>query len=113
MNGSDKEFDIQRYNPSMAETWNRFVSQSKNGTFLFDRGYMDYHADRFQDFSLVFYRKGKMYALLPANIKDNVLYSHQGLTYGGGILFVPFYKFFKKKYEKDKENKDKNNNRKL
>jgi predicted PurR-regulated permease PerM len=30
-----------------------------------------------------------------------------------GILFVPFYKFFKKKYEKDKENKDKNNNRKL
>lgn len=30
-----------------------------------------------------------------------------------GILFVPFYKFFKKKYEKNKENKDKNNNRKL
>ena len=86
MNGSDKEFDIQRYNPSMAETWNRFVSQSKNGTFLFDRGYMDYHADRFQDFSLVFYRKGKIYALLPANIKDNVLYSHQGLTYGGLIM---------------------------
>ncbi len=47
---------------------------------------MDYHADRFEDNSLLIYRKGKLYSLLPANRIDNVLYSHQGLTYGGLIM---------------------------
>lgn len=46
---------------------------------------MDYHADRFQDASLMIYRKGQLYALLPANRLNNILYSHQGLTYGGLI----------------------------
>lgn len=32
------------------------------------------------------YRKGKLYSLLPANKAGNVLYSHQGLTYGGMIM---------------------------
>lgn len=77
--------DIRRYTPEKADEWNRFVAQSKNGTFLFDRRYMDYHADRFQDHSLMFYRKGRLCALLPANVHDATLYSHQGLTYGGLI----------------------------
>ena len=76
---------VVKYTPSKAEEWNAFVGQSKNGTFLFYRGYMDYHADRFSDFSLMFYEKGKLCALLPANRCDNTLYSHQGLTYGGLI----------------------------
>ena len=76
---------IVKYTPNKAEEWNAFVGQSKNGTFLFYRGYMDYHADRFSDFSLMFYEKGKLCALLPANLCDNTLYSHQGLTYGGLI----------------------------
>jgi hypothetical protein len=66
--------------------WNQFLQNSKNGTFLFDRNYMDYHADRFHDYSLMVYRKGKLYALFPANYVDKVIYSHQGLTYGGIIL---------------------------
>ncbi len=78
-------FEITRYTNEHAEEWNSFVKSSKNGTFLFDRSYMDYHSDRFTDFSLMFYRKGKLYALLPANISDGTLYSHQGLTYGGLI----------------------------
>lgn len=77
------------------DEWNQFVAQSKNGTFLFDRRYMDYHSDRFHDYSLMFYRNGKLYALLPANITEEqdveghivkVLYSHQGLTYGGLVM---------------------------
>lgn len=79
-------FEILRYTAAQAEAWNRFVATSKNGTFLFDRHYMDYHADRFTDFSLLFFQKGELYALLPANRKDDVLYSHQGLTYGGLIV---------------------------
>ena len=39
----------------------------------------------FQDASLMIYRKGQLYALLPANRLGDTLYSHQGLTYGGLI----------------------------
>lgn len=79
-------FEIVRYISELKGTWNQFVFNSKNGTFLFLRDYMDYHADRFEDNSLLIYRKGKLYSLLPANRVDNVLYSHQGLTYGGLIM---------------------------
>ena len=61
--------DIVRYTPDRAEEWDAFVRQSKNATFLFYRGYMDYHADRFADYSLMFYDKGRLCALLPANRK--------------------------------------------
>lgn len=46
---------------------------------------MDYHSDRFQDFSLMIFKNKKLVALLPANGVDDMLYSHQGLTYGGLI----------------------------
>lgn len=77
------EFDIIPYTAARQEEWNAFVARSKQGTFLFDRRYMDYHADRFRDHSLMVFRKGKLYALLPANVDGTTLYSHQGLTYGG------------------------------
>lgn len=75
---------IERYTTERCLEWNNFVAASRNGTFLFDRNYMDYHSDRFEDCSLMFRNeKGKLLALLPANIRHGVLYSHQGLTYGG------------------------------
>ena len=46
---------IERYTSERHDEWNAFVSKSKNGTFLFDRRYMDYHADCFVDYSLMFY----------------------------------------------------------
>jgi len=79
-------YNVELYTPERKKEWNIFIENAKNSTFLFDRNYMDYHADRFQDFSLMIYRKNKLYALLPANKKSNVLYSHQGLTYGGLIM---------------------------
>jgi len=79
-------FEIRRYASEHADEWNSFVEKSKNGTFLFLRNYMDYHSDRFHDNSLMIYRKGKLYTLLPANRVDDVLYSHQGLTHGGFIM---------------------------
>ena len=70
----------------MKNDWDDFVRESKNGTFLFFRDYMDYHRDRFDDNSLlVFDDKEKLLALLPANRKDDALFSHGGLTYGGFI----------------------------
>ena len=79
-------FDIVRYTPAQLSEWNTFVSKSKNATFLFDRRYMDYHADRFEDYSLMVYYKSELYALLPANRVADTLYSHQGLTYGGLLM---------------------------
>lgn len=81
----DKNLSIQRYTPQQQAEWDAFVTESVNGTFLFLRNYMDYHADRFEDFSLIIRKENKLVALLPANRKDNLLNSHGGLTYGGFI----------------------------
>lgn len=78
--------EIRRYRREDKELWNSFVSKARNVTFLFDRNYMDYHADRFDDNSFMFYHKGKLKAVLPANVAGDTLYSHQGLTYGGLLL---------------------------
>lgn len=78
-------FEIIRYTADKADEWNRFVARSKNGTFLFDRSYMDYHSDRFEDCSLMVYRKNRLFALLPGNRRGDTFYSHQGLTYGGFV----------------------------
>jgi hypothetical protein len=71
------------YTPELARVWDSFVADSKNGTFLFQRNYMDYHRDRFVDHSLLFYQNKQLVALMPANIVGDLLYSHAGLTYGG------------------------------
>lgn len=78
--------EIRRYRREDKELWNSFVNKARNATFLFDRNYMDYHADRFDDNSFMFYHKGKLKAMLPANVAGDTLYSHQGLTYGGLLL---------------------------
>lgn len=50
-------FEIRRYTDSDSAAWNDFVKKSRQGTFLFDRNYMDYHKDRFKDYSFMFYKK--------------------------------------------------------
>ena len=47
---------------------------------------MDYHQDRFEDFSLMIYKNDKLIAVFPANISEGKVYSHQGLTYGGLVV---------------------------
>ncbi len=75
------------YNISYFEKWNDFVLTSENGNFLFHRNFMEYHQDRFKDASVILLdEKENIKAILPANVNDNTIYSHQGLTYGGLIL---------------------------
>ena len=63
------------------------MANAKNATFLFHRDFMEYHQDRFEDFSLlVFDEKNLLKAILPANRVGDNLYSHQGLTYGGLVI---------------------------
>jgi hypothetical protein len=80
-------YSIRRFSFNQDEAeWNAFVNRADNSTFLFNRGFMDYHKDRFQDHSLMIYHNNKIVACLPANECDGRLYSHQGLTYGGLII---------------------------
>lgn len=80
--------ELRPYTPALVEVWDTFVGKAKNATFLHKRGYMDYHADRFTDCSLMFYKRDELIAVLPANhVKENrSVYSHGGLTYGGLLL---------------------------
>lgn len=76
---------VCRYSSDRRTEWNEFLSESKNGLFLFHRDYMEYHAERFVDFSLMVYDGNELIALLPANVEGNVLVSHGGLTFGGFV----------------------------
>jgi len=75
---------VNRYTASQKPVWDEFIAQSKNGLFLFHRDYMDYHADRFPDHSLMFFNEDEtLLAVMPATAKDSLLSSHAGLTFGG------------------------------
>lgn len=78
---------VEQYKPENKEVWDRFVAEGKNTSFLFFRDYMGYHADRFQDASLLLYRGQRPVGVLPANLKNgSLVVSHEGLTYGGLVL---------------------------
>jgi hypothetical protein len=81
-----KNYTIKRYQENDYANWNAFISQAKNATFLFHRDFMDYHKDRFEDYSLQVFEGEKLVAILPTNRVGEAVYSHQGLTYGGLVL---------------------------
>jgi len=78
--------EIQRYQKEHRSTWDNFISSANNRSFLHNRDYMEYHRERFSDYSLLVKDNGKLIAVLAANKRKNVLISHEGLTYGGLIL---------------------------
>lgn len=78
---------IKRYSHDDRKVWDSTVLESRNGTFLHLRNYMDYHSDRFEDFSLMAKdEKGRIIAILPAHRRDTTLCSHLGLSYGGWLM---------------------------
>jgi hypothetical protein len=78
---------VERYTDADAATWDAFVRASRNGTFLFERGYMDYHRDRFADHSLLVRDpEGELSAVLPAHATRLEIGSHRGLSYGGLVV---------------------------
>lgn len=80
--------ELARYIPDYKQKWDSVLTNSRNGTFLFYRNYMDYHADRFKDCSFLIIRNGNIEGIIPGNIEKDCFYSHQGLTYGGLITSV-------------------------
>lgn len=78
--------EITRFEKSYKQVWDDFVDEAKNATFLFRRNFMEYHHDRFEDHSLMFWVDGVLTALLPACKSETHLISHKGLTYGGMLV---------------------------
>ena len=80
-----KKYAIKIYEPNDYSIWNTFISTAKNATFLFHRDYISYHKNRFEDYSLLVFKEDLCVAVLPANIVETAVFSHQGLSYGGLI----------------------------
>ena len=59
---------IRLYDPTLKPVWDNFLENCKNATFLFKRDFMDYHKNRFEDFSIMIYNGNKLIALVPGNI---------------------------------------------
>ncbi|MEN5201195.1 GNAT family N-acetyltransferase [Pseudomonas wadenswilerensis] len=78
-------FSLKKYDSALKADWDQVVVNSKNGTFLHTIDYFKYHEARFEDASLIVYKKNKPVAVFPANRTGQVVYSHAGLTYAGLI----------------------------
>lgn len=77
--------ELFRYTNENKSQWDQLILESRNGSFIFLRDYLDYHSDRFVDYSFCILKKGKIEAVIPGNVSDSIFHSHQGLTYGGII----------------------------
>ncbi|MDA9656718.1 GNAT family N-acetyltransferase, partial [Candidatus Marinimicrobia bacterium] len=84
-------FEVLRYNSKNKEEWDSFVPEKNNGTIFHLRTFLNYHPkSRFQDHSLLFYKKKNLFAVFPAAQKmiDNKSYliSHPGSTLGSFVI---------------------------
>lgn len=79
---------VKRYAPGLAGDWIKILANARNGIFIFDRNFIEYHGDRFTDFSALAYLDGEPVALLPSSIDVASAHasSHAGLTFGGVVL---------------------------
>jgi hypothetical protein len=73
--------------PNYAEAWDNFVWQSNNGTLFHTRAFLAYHPpQRFNDDSLLFFKEGKLLAVLPAAAEaSRILCSHPGASFGSFV----------------------------
>jgi hypothetical protein len=82
-----KAFSVERYNACRKLQWDTFVNAAKNATFLLCRDFMEYHSDRFADYSLMVFKDRRLVAVLPANLNaSGTLISHEGLGYAGLVI---------------------------
>ena len=85
MKSGENVVSVVPYTSSREVAWNGFVESAKNGMFLIDRRYMEYHSDRFVDCSMMFFDGEKLVGVMPANVDGSRVVSHGGLTFGGVV----------------------------
>lgn len=79
------------YSEQHKELWDSTLRVSRFPALLLERGFMDYHADRFEDASLMACdEKGRVEVLVASCIRRDAktIVSHGGLTYGGLVPSV-------------------------
>lgn len=77
--------NIIKFDSQQESTWNGFIEEHEHH-FFFNRKFLSYHEDRFEDHSLMFEIDGTIRALFPSTLNQTILTSHAGLTFGG-VLF--------------------------
>lgn len=78
--------ELLKYESSHKKLWDDFIEHSRTPLFMHKRDYMEYHKDRFNDNSLIFFDNDEAIAVFPAVLSEDTLISHGGLTFGGLIL---------------------------
>jgi hypothetical protein len=81
-----QKIDVVPYERDYARAWDVFVRGARNTHFFFQRGFLEYHGDRFKDASLLVKSRNEIITVLPANVDEEAIFSHQGLTYGGFLV---------------------------
>jgi hypothetical protein len=76
---------VEPYEAELRDVWDDVARRARQRHFLFERAYMDYHADRFADASLLVLRKGRPVGAVVASRHGDEVVSHGGLTFGGLI----------------------------
>ena len=84
---------IKRFEENDYKEWEIFIRESNNGTLFHLRKFLEYHPkNRFEDHSLMVYKKEKLISVFPASIIiDNgkkFLISHPGSSMGSFVLPV-------------------------
>ncbi len=81
----ESDFVLIKYSDEHKAVWDQVVRESKNGNFLHLRDYMGYHANRFDEHSVLALKNDRPVAVFPCNRVNEKMVSHGGLTYGGLI----------------------------
>jgi hypothetical protein len=87
---------IKTYTDDYESRWDDFVQQSRNGTFMQQRKFLNYHPPKkFQDCSLMVYDDhNQLTAVIPAAIKKEgefpIFCSYPGASHGGIIINQKF-----------------------
>jgi len=87
---SNSNIKVIPFAPDFIEAWDSFVWQSNNGTLFHTRAFLAYHPpQRFNDDSLLFFKEGRLLAVLPAATRvddtSKILRSHPGASFGSFV----------------------------
>jgi hypothetical protein len=85
MSDAARELVVRPYEPEDRLAWDDLVRRARAPHFMLTRGYSEYHADRFQDASLLVFEGSTLLAALPASRSEDTVSSHGGLTFGGFV----------------------------
>ena len=93
---------IKQFIDDFCDRWDFIVAKANNGTVFHTRRFLRYHPQgRFNDHSLIIYKKDKPYILFPAAERNvngkRLLVSHPGASYGSFV--VPEELSFAESYE--------------